>query len=118
MGRTRLMVATLTSIFNDMSFRGEWVTPQEFSNQMEREDMKLFCSSIGLYFTNYDCLFKLLDIDGNGLLSIDEFVIGFLRLRGGSILIEMEVSLKETKSMVKTLSQNVQALTARRADSQ
>ena len=30
-------------------------TPQEFSNQMEREDMKLFCSSIGLYFTNYDC---------------------------------------------------------------
>jgi len=99
--RTRLMVATLTSIFNDMSFRGEWVTPQEFSTQMEREDMKLFCSSIGLYFTNYDSLFKLLDVDDNGVLSIDEFVIGFLRLRGGSMMIDMEVTMQEMKALVR-----------------
>jgi len=99
--RTRVMVGTLTSIFKDMSIRGEWVAPTEFANQMEREDMKLFCASIGLYFTNYNSLFKLLDVDDNGVLSIDEFVIGFLRLRGGSVMIDMEVTLQETKSLIR-----------------
>merc|ERR1712136_494944 len=85
----------------DMGIRGEWVAPTEFANQMEREDMKLFCASIGLYFTNYNSLFKLLDVDDNGVLSIDEFVIGFLRLRGGSVMIDMEVTLQETKSLIR-----------------
>lgn len=117
--KTRITIETLTSVFQDMcEHDGYSVAPSEFASHMERQEMKLFCASFGLYFTDLYSLFKSLDIDGNGLLSIDEFVIGFLRLRGGSILIEMEVSLKETKSMVKTLSQNVQALTARRADSQ
>lgn len=99
--RTRLMVQTLTDIFNEMSVRGDGVAPHEFATQMEREDMKLFCSSIGLFVTDYDALFKLLDVDDNGVLCVDEFVIGFLRLRGGSMMIDVGVSMQEMKVLIR-----------------
>jgi len=99
--RTRLMVQTLTDIFNEMSVRGEGVAPYEFAMKMESQDMKLFCSSVGLYFTNYNSLFQLLDVDDNGLLGIDEFVIGFLRLGGGSMMVDMEVSMRELKVLIR-----------------
>lgn len=102
--QTRQMVDSLNQLFYGMSTDGENITAAEFVPQMEGEDMKLFCSSLGLHFTDGESLFKLLDADDSGELNIEEFVIGFLRLRGGSILIDMEVLIQETKSMIRAAS--------------
>ena len=100
--QTKLMVETLTTTFNEMCKWGDTVCLEDFVAHTERQDMKLLCSTLGLQYTDGQSLFKLLDVDGDGEVSIDEFVIGFLRLEGGGTLIELDVMMRETKALVKS----------------
>lgn len=99
---TKLMVARLTEIFKamDVDCVGT-ITSQEFVAELERNNMKMVLSLIGLHFTDPFTLFRLLDVDGSNELGIDEFVMGCLRLKGGAILVDMDVVIKETKREVK-----------------
>lgn len=100
--QTKLMIETLTSIFNELSGHSGVITLETFVTQVEREDMRLFCSFVGLHHSDMETLFKLLDVDGDGHMGIDEFVMGCLRLKGTSILVEMNVAMHETAEMMRT----------------
>jgi len=104
---TKQMLERLTRIFREMDHAAtENITEFVFVTQVEREDMKLLFSLLGLYFTDGLTLFRLLDADNDGLLGIDEFVMGCMRLRNGSNLIDTEVLIKDTKRILKEVAQD------------
>merc|ERR1712136_11532 len=47
--------------------------------------------------------FKLLDVDKSGEVEIDEFVMGCLNLKGKTKMMDMEVTVQDTRRMVKKL---------------
>jgi len=99
---TRMMLERLQSLFFEMdeTERGS-ISQEDFLNQVQRHDVKYAFSLIGVHFADAATFFKHLNASGNGQLSIDEFVIGCIRIKGGGILIDMDVQLKETKSKMK-----------------
>jgi len=107
---TRFMLERLTVLFHDLQ-RGGTVLDTEFVSQVEEYDVKMQFALLGLHFTDGRNFFKLLDVDRNGSLAIDEFVMGCLRLKGGALLIDSNVLIQETKSMLQvTASENRKAL--------
>lgn len=107
---TKMELERLTSIFIEMDEKGMGtINLQDFLKQVERDDMKIAFALIGVHFADGHTFFKHLDANCNGLLSIDEFVIGCIRIKGGGILIDMDVRLKETKAKMKAWMRDHQA---------
>uniref|UniRef100_A0A7S1FCZ5 EF-hand domain-containing protein n=1 Tax=Noctiluca scintillans TaxID=2966 RepID=A0A7S1FCZ5_NOCSC len=99
--QTQAMLQSLTSIFKELSPDGEYISQEDFVEQVQREDMRVFCSFVGLQQSDMETLFQLLDVDGSGHVSIHEFVVGCLRLKGSAMLIEMDVMMHEIQSMMR-----------------
>lgn len=100
---TKMELERLTSMYLEMDELGRGtINLQDFLKQVERDDMKIAFALMGVHFADGHTFFKHLDVSGNGELSIDEFVIGCIRIKGGGILIDMDVRLKETKAKMKT----------------
>jgi len=99
---TSLMLQRLTAIFAMMEspYGTGMLTEQCFAEQVEREDVKMQFALLGLYFSQGPHFFRLLDVDGNGELCIDEFVMGCLRLKGGALLIDSNVMIRDTRTLV------------------
>jgi len=57
--------------------------------------------AIGLDTTEAMGLFQLLDEDGSGTVSIDEFVTGFLRLKGTAKAVDMVTLMYENRKISK-----------------
>uniref|UniRef100_A0A7S1F886 EF-hand domain-containing protein n=1 Tax=Noctiluca scintillans TaxID=2966 RepID=A0A7S1F886_NOCSC len=103
---TRFMLERLTVMFQELQSGCEGdgvVLETEFVTQVEREDVKMQFALLGVHFTDSLNFFKLLDVDRNGTLAIDEFVMGCLRLKGHGILIDIDVLARETQDLAKTL---------------
>jgi len=105
---TRFMLERLTVLFHDLQ-RGGTVHGPDFVSRAEDDKVKMQFALVGLHFTDGNNFFKLLDVDRNGALSIDEFVMGCLRIKGGALLIDSNVLIQETKSIV---SEQKKALTS------
>merc|ERR1711862_993694 len=58
----------------------------------------------GLQITEAHGLFRLLDIDNSGQVSIAEFVLGCLRLRGSARNVDVATLLYENKRMMHAIS--------------
>jgi len=105
----RFMLERLTDIFETMQSNpdgsGE-ISYKSFIEQVEREEMKMQFALLGLYYTDGFNFFRLLDVDANKTLGIDQFVMGCLRLRGGALLIDTNILLEDTKSLVSTTSRS------------
>lgn len=109
--QTKFMVETLTNIFNQISHDGHTITQREFTDQVNSDDMKLFCALLDVHYPDGETLFKLLDVDGSGEVGIEEFVVGFMRLKGGAILIDNNFLLHETQLLVKqAMKENAQSI--------
>jgi len=101
LAENKIMLDRLTRIFQDMEKdRRDMVSLETFVNHVEDEEMKLQLSLIGLHFCDGVSLFQFLDVDRSRYLTIDQFVMGCLRLKGETILIEMEVVIKQTRDMI------------------
>jgi len=99
---TKVMLQRLRRIFREMDRNSQGqITLSQFTRHVEREHMKMVLSLIGLSFTDGVALFRLLDVDQNGYLTIEEFVMGCLRLKGGALMIDLFLMVKETREFVK-----------------
>uniref|UniRef100_A0A7S1AIG3 Uncharacterized protein n=1 Tax=Noctiluca scintillans TaxID=2966 RepID=A0A7S1AIG3_NOCSC len=85
--------------------RRDMVNLDSFLRHMENEEMKVQLSLIGLHFCDGVALFRYLDVYHNDYLTIDQFVMGCLRLKGEAILIDMDVEIKQTREVVRDIEE-------------
>lgn len=101
LAENRIMLKRLTSIFQQMEKdRRDMVGLEAFLRHMQNTEMKAQLSLIGLNFCDGVSLFRLLDVDATRFLTIDQFVMGCLRLKGQCILIDMNVEIKNTRNIM------------------
>jgi len=100
------LVSTIHAVFKDMDADGSGnITEAEFDVLLRDEELALYLSALGIQHREAKCLFTLLDEDQSGKLTIDEFVNGFLKLKGGAKAFDtallMAENLKIRKKLVK-----------------
>ena len=66
---------------------------------MKRNDIAALFNLFELDVLDAISFFRLLDTDRNGGVDVDEFVMGCLRMRGHSNMIDMDISVQEIKRM-------------------
>lgn len=105
---TRLMLERLTGIFGNMEkqYGTQQISERDFVEQVEREEVKMQLNVLGLHYTDGRNFFRLLDVDGSRWLGVDEFVMGCLSLKGGALLIDSNVLIQDTRSMVTTMARS------------
>lgn len=67
-----------------------FITWDEFQPMLERDDMKLMMSTLEVDVKDAAELFRLLD-DGDGQISVDEFVNGLQKMKGSARALDMAV---------------------------
>jgi hypothetical protein len=76
----------------------------DFVECVEKEDVKMQLALMGVHYTDGMNFFRLLDVNADKWLGIDEFVMGCMRLKAGALLIDSTVLIQDTKQMLKTKS--------------
>merc|ERR1719446_1797566 len=75
------------------------MTEAELASLMEQQDFKEQMDLLGLHPTEAHGLFRLLDDDCSGLVSIEEFLSGCIRLKGTAKAVDMITLLFETNKL-------------------
>ena len=78
------------------------ITLEDFTTQMERQEVRMNSAMLGLDVSDAVAFFKLLDVDGSVELEIDEFVMGCLHFRGNPSNVNLECSVLEAKQLMVT----------------
>eukprot|EP00450_Noctiluca_scintillans_P009081 CAMPEP_0194493248 /NCGR_PEP_ID=MMETSP0253-20130528/11527_1 /TAXON_ID=2966 /ORGANISM="Noctiluca scintillans" /LENGTH=131 /DNA_ID=CAMNT_0039334211 /DNA_START=182 /DNA_END=573 /DNA_ORIENTATION=+ len=102
--RAKKNMEVLSTIFGEMDKTGSnLIYRSDFHQQLQRPEVQALFSHFKFDIVDSDSFFTLLDRDGSGTVSIEEFVVGCLRMNGKSNAIDMEISIQETKKSVKSL---------------
>jgi len=80
------------------------VTMDEFRSLLKNPEMVAYLNAIGIDSSEAHGLFRLLDYDNSGEVSVDEFVTGFLRLKGGAKAVDMVTLLFENRKLSSKLN--------------
>lgn len=75
--------------FFDDPERNGFITFEEFCIQLENPWVQAFLSGLDIDITDARIVFTLLDVDGSGGLTVEEFVDGALKLKGPAKGIDM-----------------------------
>jgi len=75
------------------------MTESELAKLMEQDDFKEQMECLGIHPTEAHGLFRLLDDDCSGSVSIEEFLSGCVRLKGSAKAVDMITLLFETNKM-------------------
>merc|ERR1712136_557120 len=105
MDENRYYLQNLRELFQQMDAHDHGtITLEDFTTQMERQEVRMNFAMLGLDVSDAVAFFKLLDVDGSVELEIDEFVMGCMRFRGNRSNVNLECSILETKQlMVKSI---------------
>lgn len=76
---------------------------QQFHEILNHEDVRAYFGAIGIDVSRVHKLFKLLDSDGSGFVSIDEFVVGCMRVCGQAKALDILEIMKENKRIIMLL---------------
>merc|ERR1712107_118636 len=100
---SRQLTDRLNSMFRDIdtSSNGSF-TLEDLKAQLQRHEVNMLFSLLGIDVSDAVSFFNLLDVDGSGSVQIEEFVMGCLRLQGRSGMMNMEINIQETGRLVKT----------------
>ena len=80
--RAKRNLEVLSNLFHEMDPDGTGqVSKSEFEKHLQRTEVQSLLSHFEFDFLDSAALFKLLDIDGNGYVDIEEWVVGCLRIR-------------------------------------
>lgn len=78
-------VAELTAIFNQWDTSGDGdISLREFEDHLSDRNIQAMFETLGIGTEDAWDFFKLLDKDGQGLVDLDNFVEGCIRLRGAA----------------------------------
>merc|ERR1712232_495223 len=78
-------VAMLESIFSETTDGRRELSVEDFERVLSEPKMISFLGAIDVEAEEAWSLFKVLDVDMNGLVDADEFISGCLRMKGGAI---------------------------------
>jgi hypothetical protein len=102
------LIQTITAVFRDSDSDGSGlVTEHEMDLLLQDPELLAYFTAIGLDSTEAKGLFVLLDDDESGAVSIDEFVTGFLRLKGSAKTVDLVTLMYENRKISKQLKQIV-----------
>jgi len=85
------------------------ITLNEFEESLQEERMQAFFQSIEIETTDAWTIFKLLDADGEGTISLHEFIEGCLRIKGNAKSIHIAQILYENKWIMEQLGELTEA---------
>merc|ERR1712187_744736 len=114
------MVNSMRQLFEEVDFAetGQ-MTWEQFESQLSTPGMEMYFRAIDLDMSEARGLFKLLDLDESGSISVDEFVMGCLRLRGTAKAIDLATLMFENRRnnlRWRALADSTQALQSRWTD--
>lgn len=75
------------------------ISYEMFQSYLQQEKVEAYLSSHKLETTHARLLFRMLDGDSTGTISVHEFVIGMLRLKGGAKTSDSRVILHEINGL-------------------
>merc|ERR1712176_1160689 len=92
------MVNSMRDLFEQVDFAetGQ-MTWDQFESQLGTPGMEMYFRAIDLDISEARGLFKLLDLDESDSISVDEFVMGCLRLRGNAKAIDLATLMFENR---------------------
>mmetsp|Transcript_62311 Transcript_62311/g.200895 ORF Transcript_62311/g.200895 Transcript_62311/m.200895 type:complete len:806 (+) Transcript_62311:139-2556(+) len=79
--------------------RNGTVSWDEFESRLDDPHMQEFFKSIDVDVSEAQSVFHLLDVDDSGVLDLDQFMDGCLRLRGPAKAVDLSMLMHETKRM-------------------
>jgi hypothetical protein len=93
-------VKKLLNIFRlaDQDGNGE-LTLKELENIMERAEVRAIFSTMGMEVHEARSLFDLLDTDFDGIVTMKQFIVGCIRVKGGAKGVDLLTLMHENKKM-------------------
>jgi len=86
------------------------ITLEELHNHMKNEEVRACLEELGLEVNEARSLFQLLDMDGDGIVNIDEFILGATKVLGHAKASDLVLSMSENKRMMDTIMQQFQGM--------
>lgn len=117
MARERSYMNEVKRMFEeaDLDRSGE-LSWSELETYLEDERVQAYFNSLDLDPAAAKGLFKLLDTDGSGFVSCEEFVLGCARLKGGARSVDVATLLYENKKLMHQLSKFISCCMAELRD--
>jgi hypothetical protein len=98
-------VRNLRGIFSEFDKENSGqLTWSEFQNNIDNPQVQAYLSALEINVTKARALFKLLDVDDSESVSLDEFVMGCLRLKGSAKTLDVGTLMYETRSLKHTFN--------------
>jgi len=79
------------------------LTAAEFEALLKDRFVRAHLAALGVEVSEAEGIFKLLDIDASGSVSIEEFVFGCMRMKGGAKAIDLAALMYENKRIITKL---------------
>jgi len=99
------LISTISKVFESSDKDGSgMLTEEELAELLRNNEVMVYLNAIGIDSTEAQGLFQLLDDDASGTVSIDEFVTGFLRIKGGAKAVDMLSLMYENRKVSKKLN--------------
>lgn len=96
-------IQKLRQLFHNMNIDGDdYLSCDEVMQEATNPEVRIVFKSLGIGVHHVKGLFKLLDLDESGRISVDEFVTGCMRLKEGSAL-DVSTMLYENKRMIRKI---------------
>jgi hypothetical protein len=100
--KEKQIAAELVREFKHMDISGSGIiTYEEWSKFLQCSTGRDFLKVFGVTATQSDELFKMLDIDDNGNIQIDEFVAGFMQIYGSVSRLDVQSLVRNNKRLLR-----------------
>merc|ERR1719150_2776283 len=94
-------------LFDAVGEKSATITWNDLQQHMKDKRVYHFFKALDLEVSEAEGLFKLMDLDGNGVVDVEEFVAGCMRLRGGAKRLDLVSLLFESKRLADRMARGM-----------